>query len=798
MKFSLKAFCIVISILAAVSQAQTPQITALSRPMVRAIFQRNDQNIAFVPIEGTYSGTATRIEARTLVIDGFSGTPVEWQVVDESPSGGTFSSFLPVPAGGWYRTEIRAFNDQTQSNVFIKDGFSVGEVFIVAGQSNSANCGSPAYTPTHSTASVWTGTGWRHAYDPLPIASCSGGSPWSRLADLLIDEIDLPVGFLSVGVGGTMIEQWVPSANELYPRIQDAIAAVHPNGMRAILWHQGESDAVRPPTTGPQEYAEGLRQVIDQSRSDAGFPVPWGIAMVSWMPPESYGQIEEWRQGVRNGQQLVIEGDPLCFLGPDTDIWPGSTYRHDNIHFNATGLMLHAQGWMPTIRQIMAPWDLNLDNNINLTDMSDFASLWLNDKEWPENNDPAVAFWQFNEADGLSAADSSGNAHNATLINGPTWTTGISDAALSFDGLDDYVAADTFQGISDSSARTVSAWIKTSVSGTMQGIVSWGQPGQNGKYWALLLDSNGKLGCSAWSSDIFTIKSVNDGNWHHVAASWPGGASSGIASVKLYIDGIPAGIESVSDSAGSISTPLTGHLYIGGLVAINSFYFNGIIDDVRVYDSAFNANDIKTTSTPIWNSDIIGGPFTITGPTDVIEADTFQGISGSDTRSITAWINTGDTNRMQAIVGWGTPGETGKYWGILVDTEGRLGCSIWNSDIYSTTYVNDGRWHHIAISFPGGDDTPLSSTDMYIDGIKVGTSIGQNDTDIVSTTLAGPIHIGGFPEIGDSFYFGGMINDLRIYDSTISPATISPICDFDHNGTVNLSDLSTLAAHWLE
>ena len=776
----------------------SPDITGISQPLVRAVFQRNFQNTAMVPIQGTYTGTATRIEARALVMDGFSGTDVDWQVIDDSPSGNSFSSFLTVPAGGWYRVEIIAYNSQNASPVFGKNGFAVGEVFITAGQSNSANCGSPPYTPVHSTASAWTGTSWRHAYDPQPIASCSGGSPWSRLADILIDELGVPVGFISVGVGGTRVDQWVPSANDLYPRIQEAITAVGPNGMRAILWHQGESDAVRPPTTDPLTYAARLRQVIDQSRVDAGFHVPWGIALVSFMP-ESYAQVEQWREGVRNGQQLVIQDDPYNFLGPDTDIWTGTEYRYDTIHFNAAGLQLHAEAWMPTIKKIINPWDSNLDNTTNLLDLSDFASYWLENRYWLENNDKLAAHWQMDESDGISAADSSANDHIATLINGPQWNSGMFGNALSFDGIDDYVEAHSYQGISGSDARTVSAWIKTSSYGKVQGIVSWGTPFENGKYWALTVNADGSLGCSVWGSVINSITTVNDGNWHNVAVSWPGGSNVTIDSVCLFIDGVKAGITIAQNNAESISTALAGKVHIGGMPEINNnLFFNGIIDDVKIFDSAISAASHATNHDPVWTSENFGGPISFNGTDDYIEDESFLGIAGSDARTVSAWIKTSSSGSGQGIISWGTALENGKYWALLLGGDGRLGCSVWGSTIYSYITVNDGFWHNIVVSWPGGSDNGIDTVIIYIDGVKANFSFGQGMAETISTVLDIPIHIGGMPEVNNNLFFNGMINDVRIYDSALSLTEISPICDFDHNGIVNIADFSVLAAHWLE
>src|SRR5436190_19861696 len=47
--------------------------------------------------------------------------------------------------------------------------------------------------------------------------------------------------------------------------------------------------------------------------------------------------------------------------------------------------------------------------------------------------------WRFDEGSGTTAADSSGNGHDGTLINGPLWTTGRIGQGLSFNGVDNRV-----------------------------------------------------------------------------------------------------------------------------------------------------------------------------------------------------------------------------------------------------------------------------------------------------------------------------------------------------------------------
>ena len=84
----------------------------------------------------------------------------------------------------------------------------------------------------------------------------------------------------------------------------------------------------------------------------------------------------------------------------------------------------------------------------------------------------SVSEWTFNEGTGTTAYDSVGSNHG-TLVNGPTWTTGLIDGALSFDGSDDIVSVPDSASLDFADAITMEAWVKfDSVDNRYETIVS--------------------------------------------------------------------------------------------------------------------------------------------------------------------------------------------------------------------------------------------------------------------------------------------------------------------------------------
>ena len=118
-----------------------------------------------------------------------------------------------------------------------------------------------------------------------------------------------------------------------------ALGEVGYEGARAILWHQGESDAAK--DVSAVDYATQLQEVIDATRADAGWPVAWGVARAAFLPGLSAQSIE----AIVAGQQQVIDQDALTFEGPTTEDLLGTQWRYDNVHFNLAGLAEHAKRW---------------------------------------------------------------------------------------------------------------------------------------------------------------------------------------------------------------------------------------------------------------------------------------------------------------------------------------------------------------------------------------------------------------------------------------------------------------------
>ncbi len=264
--------------------------------------------------------------------------PADWQKLAYVPASHSFSGHLDLPAGGWYKLEVRSMQGGKEVAAAAVAQFGIGEVFVGAGQSNSTNYGQERTQSASGMVSSFDGTGWRLANDPQPGTHdrSSGGSFWPAFGDAMYGRFQVPIGVATTGHGGTSVNSWQPNG-DLFRWTMTRINQLGPGGFRALLWHQGEADV----GMASDEYARKLRTVIEASKAEAGWEFPWFVAQVSYHNPE-HPSFDSTRIAQ---QKLWDEG--VALRGPDTDTLVGDARDHDGrgIHFSPKGLSAHGLMW---------------------------------------------------------------------------------------------------------------------------------------------------------------------------------------------------------------------------------------------------------------------------------------------------------------------------------------------------------------------------------------------------------------------------------------------------------------------
>ncbi len=232
------------------------------------VFQQGPGSCADIPVAGrwaTNNGKALGVEVRLVRED--SCRPVVPQcgwLRGTMRRNGTWSAVLRnVPAGGLYRLETRLMVQLPEFSCPFRGDMrhfiGVGDLWIIAGQSNSAGCGlgecdDPPQLGVHLFNNAMR---WSLATQPLNESTDtahpanredgnSAHSPWLTWAKLVQKVTGFPIGLIQTSLGGSPLRLWNPTEpgdNSLYEVMLQAVAAAGGKA-RGVLWYQGETDAI--------------------------------------------------------------------------------------------------------------------------------------------------------------------------------------------------------------------------------------------------------------------------------------------------------------------------------------------------------------------------------------------------------------------------------------------------------------------------------------------------------------------------------------------------------------------------
>lgn len=345
-----------------------------SSPQDWQVFQRDATNRGEILVRGSVPAEATVVTARLLRADGT--LVVEHSDEGLARRGQEIELALTAPAGGWYRLELISRRGGKELETVEVAHVGVGEVFVTAGQSNSVPAGESAQVSGMLTSYASYGNNayvWRQPID----YPGHPGTPWAVFATALSETLKMPVAVTMLGCGGTTVGQWLPAPNGnpapawcgdaaqpggLYDRLQKAVKAMGP--FRALLWHQGESDAAY--ATSAEVYYQSLKSIMASLEKDSARKHTWFVANVSYIPgreikneigcPLTGAPVEYLpRMAPVRAAQQRLWAEKLALRGPDTDDLFGGAYRYAGpagacIHFSNRGLLVHGLRWVDAVR----------------------------------------------------------------------------------------------------------------------------------------------------------------------------------------------------------------------------------------------------------------------------------------------------------------------------------------------------------------------------------------------------------------------------------------------------------------
>lgn len=208
--------------------------------------------------------------------------------------------------------------------------------------------------------------------------------------------------------------------------------------------------------------------------------------------------------------------------------------------------------------------------------------------------------WKLDEGSGTSAADSSGNDNDGTLINGPTWVAGKIGQAVLFDGSNDHIEIDPPETAA-TTAVSLAAWVwRTADQSGIRGVMSQQRGTGDDERYMLYFNSN----IARWWVDTIGTDNVvantgvsPNGEWIHLAGTYEA------STTKLYVNGtLVASATATAEINGAGTRPLIIGANHNDNTSSVQEAFGGRVDDARIYDRALTAAEVSTLAAgpPNW------------------------------------------------------------------------------------------------------------------------------------------------------------------------------------------------------
>ncbi len=403
--------------------------------------------------------------------------------------------------------------------------------------------------------------------------------------------------------------------------------------------------------------------------------------------------------------------------------------------------------------------------------------------------DTALIHIDFNENTGTAVADNMACISNGT-ISGATWVAGKSGSGLDFDGSNDTVNFGNQAVLDLDGSFSISAWVKPEQNDAYNAIAGkyiWGYYGLYTMNGQLCGFANGST-TDASSSSTATLAT---GVWSYVVMTFD---VNGDKKVHLYINGAEVTYATQTAMVGSPANDSSSYnFYIGSDLGYR-YWFNGVIDEVKIFTRALNAQEIDDTyDGMVFSADFeagngsnvndacYGNDGTLTEVINWTEGVSGMGLDFGGFRA-TRGVNFGDPAILnmtgsRTISAWIKPERYGDYHQIV--SKPLTGYSLYVNNGYlngyiagsstpahslSSNLVTIGEWQHVAMTFDVNGDKKIR---LYINGQEVTystqTAMGGSPTSTASNDFV----------IG--YWFDGVIDKVKVFTRAFSAEEINEL-----------------------
>ncbi|MHC4884167.1 MAG: sialate O-acetylesterase [Planctomycetota bacterium] len=322
------------------------------------VLKRNAKNRGGAVING--SSKPGTVEARIL-----KGKTTlrgqDWKAVGTTEGKTFLANLSGIPTGGPYTVELRVKNGRKVVDTLSIDEIFVGDVWILAGQSNMQGCGNrvDAPKPDPRVRAFYMRDEWSMADEPIHLLSeavdtvhngyglgkgrptkkelqdqhknhLKGVGPGVSFALDMVKRTRVPQGLIACAHGGTSMAQWDPDLLDkggasLYGAMIRRYAKLG-QPVAGVLWYQGESDANE---EAAKVYTEKMIKLVEATRRDMKLPaLPWLVVQIGCHIAGG----GEWWNSIQEQERCLPEVIKHLDVAPTIDL-----QLDDGIHIGGKG-----------------------------------------------------------------------------------------------------------------------------------------------------------------------------------------------------------------------------------------------------------------------------------------------------------------------------------------------------------------------------------------------------------------------------------------------------------------------------
>jgi hypothetical protein len=271
---------------------------------------------------------------------------------------------------------------------------------------------------------------------------------------------------------------------------------------------------------------------------------------------------------------------------------------------------------------------------------------------------------------------------------------------------------------------------------------------------------------SLYTGQIYHIKRMSENDqFVHVLASDNIDGHEGYVDLEAYqaLKLVSNGTQWFILNPEGDSLQVTGSANLIGWWKMDDSSNGGILDSSGYGRHGSFVNDARVTNESL----------ELDGSSDYVVVTGFKGVTGTEPRSVSAWVTVDETIIDDAFVSWGTNAASQKSTFRVQQTNGNPGAIRYEVNggyAVGSTNILDSQWHHVAMTWEDDGTPNVQDTKLYVNGVL--ESLSTSSSQSINTASGEDFEIGSDHS---NRHLDGLLDDVRVYNKALSAEEIQTI-----------------------